>query len=321
MKKPRAVGWWPALLAVCGGLGLGGCGGAGEPLRIGMNLWPPFGLLELAEAKGFFKEEGVTVRLFNSGSLSETRRAYETGKLDGLATSIVEVMVARDGTGRDPRIVRVVDFSNGADVIVARNRVRSLVDLKDKTVGVEFASLGVFLLSRALASADLALDDLQLVSKDPSVMVEELINGRLDAVVTYPPESLRVAGDGRFHNLFCSADIPGEVVDVLALDQAVLRDRPREAAAFLRALDRAQQFLLEEPMEACRIMGRSWSMEPEAFHGLLTDGIAMVPPSAQAGYLATDGKIAGVVRSVGRALQQARIISSAPEPAEVLPEP
>jgi NitT/TauT family transport system substrate-binding protein len=310
-----------AVLALCGGLALSGCGRPSAPLRIGLNLWPPYGMLELAEAKGYFKEEGVEVRLFVAGSLSETRRAFETGKLDGLATTIVETMVARDGTGRDPRIVRVVNFSDGADVIIASENIRSISDLRDKTVGVEMASLGMFLLSRALASADLTLDDLQVVSKDPGVMIDELRNGRLDAVVVYPPESLQLAGEAGFRTIFSSADIPGEVVDLIAFEQSVLRDRPAEVAAFLRALDRAHRFLQEDPAEACRVMGRAWSINPEAFGELLAHGIRMVPPAEQSDYLAPGGRMEEVIRLVGRALQQARIISKAPAPSELLPQP
>lgn len=321
MITRRLTVWIGILLALGISLFLAGCGETEEPLRVGMNLWPAFGLIHLAEAKGFFKQEGVEVRIFVTGSLSETRRAYETGKLDGMAATVVDVLVARDDSHRDPRVVRVVDFSDGADVILAPKRIRSVADLKDKTVGVEFASLGVFLLSRALWTADLDLEDLELVSKAPDVMVEDLLNGRLDAVVAYPPASLPVSDDGRFHTIFSSADIPGEVVDVIALDESVLRERPRQAAAFLRALDRAHQFLEEEPLEAFRIMGLEFSMGAEEFREVLSDGIKLVSPAEQAQYLGRDGKLGGIVLGVGRALHQARIISSPPEQFELLPNP
>lgn len=313
--------WFGTLLAFGTGLVLVGCGETEEPLRVGMNLWPAFGLVHLAEAKGFFKQEGVEVRLFVTGSLSETRRAYETGRLDGIATTVVDALVARDDSQRDPRIVRVVDFSDGADVILSPKSIRSVADLKGKAVGVEFASLGVFLLGRALEKADLDLEDVELVSKAPEVMLDDLLAGRLDAVVAYPPASLRVLRERRFHKIFSSADIPEEVVDVIAFDQSVLRDRPRQTAAFLRALDRAHRFFEEEPDEACRIMGLEFSMGPEEFRGMLSEGIKLVPPAEQERYLGTGGSLGGIVLGVGRALHQAGIISSPPEHLQLLPNP
>lgn len=321
MITRRLTVWIGVLPALAASLFFAGCGGTEEPLRVGMNLWPAFGLIQLAEAKGFFKQEGVEARTFVTGSLPETRRAYETGKVDGMAASVVDALVARDDSHRDPRVVRVVDFSDGADVILAPKRVRSVADLKDKTVGVEFASLGMFLLSRALGTAGLSLEDVDLVSKAPDVMVEDLINGRLDAVVAYPPASLPVLDDGRFRAIFSSADVPGEVVDVIVLDESVLRERPRQAAAFLRALDRAHRFLEEDPLEACRIMGLEFSMGAEEFHEVLSEGIKLVPPAEQARYLGRDGKLRGIVLGVGRALHQARTISSPPEHLELMPNP
>ena len=155
------------LLAAVLSLLLAGCGQPkSPPLRVGINAWPPYEFLFLAQEKGFFRDAGVDVKLVEFGSLSDARQAFENGKLDGWAATLVEVVMVHDGAMRKPRILRLLDFSDGADVIIAGKDTQSIRDLRGKRCGVEQASLGVFLLGRALESEGLHLTDVTLVSKE-----------------------------------------------------------------------------------------------------------------------------------------------------------
>ena len=293
----------------------------GDPLRIGINMWPGFEPIYLAQEKGFFREAGVEVRLVEFGSLSESRRAYEGGKLDGMAGTIIEVLMARDVAARDLRIFRIVDFSSGADRIVAGSGIRSMADLRGKRVGLELASLGIYILARALETEGMTLADVKPVSRSQRAMCDALLAGELDAVVTYPPESARVLRDARFREVFSSRQIPGEVVDVLSLDGAILRHRPGQVAAFNKALDRAMDYLKQHPDEACRIMGEREDVPGPEFERLLGEGITLVPPGEQAAYLGGGGKLRPVVDRVARSLLEAKLISGKPGIADCLSAP
>ena len=286
-----------------------GCGVPREPLRIGMDTWPPYGLFHLAQQRGFFAAEGVEVKLFDFMSLSDTRRAFENGKLDGVATTLVEVLMARDASPRDLRAVRVVDVSDGADVILAPTTVRSMRDLRGKRIGVEPASLNTYVLARALEREGLKLSDIIAVPGDPHSMCDDLLAGALDAVVTYPPESARVLADPRFRAVFSSRDIPGEIVDVLAFDAEVLEGRSDEVAGVLRALDRALVYLKENPAESFTIMADRAGITPEEFGRLLESGIILAGPGPQAEYFAAGGQLQSVARSIASTLRGGGLLS------------
>ena len=66
-------------------------------------------------------------------------------------------------TGCDPRIILVVDVSNGADVVVGRRGMRTMRDLEGKSVAVESGALGAFVLSRALALNGMQASDVNVV--------------------------------------------------------------------------------------------------------------------------------------------------------------
>src|SRR4029079_11215598 len=80
---------------------------------------------------------------------SEVLRAYRNQAIDGMVISLDELFgLAVDGL--QPRVILVVDVAHGADVVVGRPGMKTMQDLKGKSVAVESGALGAFVLSRAL---------------------------------------------------------------------------------------------------------------------------------------------------------------------------
>jgi len=65
-----------------------------EPLRIGVNDWPPFELMYLARARGYFNVENVDVDLVEFSSYTGLLRAYHQGNIDGFLATLNEVQIA-----------------------------------------------------------------------------------------------------------------------------------------------------------------------------------------------------------------------------------
>lgn len=282
-----------------------GC--AAEPpaaLRVGINQWPGYESLYLAQEKGFYREAGLDVRLVEFSSLADARRAYERGQINVIASTVVEVLQIRDRGFRSPQIVQVIDYSNGADVILARPGITNSAGLRGARVGVELASLGVYVLARGLEKAGLSLADVSMVSMDQLLMEDAFRKGELDAVVTYPPTSVKLLRDGKANTVFSSADIPGEVVDVLAVEEEVIARRPGDIAKLLHAYYRARAYTQENPAEAYRVMAQREGITPEEFSASLSGGIKLLAESDQPGYLQPKGKLAAVIDVTDRNLRQ-----------------
>lgn len=305
-----------AAVALC--FAFAGCRQPEQPLRIALNAWPGYAPIFLAQEKGFFRDAGVDVKLIEFGALADARRSFETGKVDGLATTIVEVLMARDASTRDLRIVRVLDFSNGGDIVVARKSARSMRDLRGARIGVELSSLGVYLLARAMEKEGMALSEAVLVSKDQRSMAEGLLQGQLDAVVTYPPESSMLLAKPDFHAVFTSRDIPGEIVDVIAFSSGVLHKRPGQVAAFLAAVDRAFAYMRDEPGDALRALAPRLALPPEALKSVLESEITLVEPGEQAAYLGEGGKLRPTIEAVAATLRHVEVLSARPEVADCI---
>ena len=61
-------------------------------LRVGINPWPGYEFLYLAQEKGFYRDAGLDVRLVEFSSLADTRRAYERGQINAIGTTVIEVL-------------------------------------------------------------------------------------------------------------------------------------------------------------------------------------------------------------------------------------
>jgi NitT/TauT family transport system substrate-binding protein len=231
--------------------GLGGCmRPAQSALRIGSNVWIGGEPLYLARDLGML--EPARVQLVEYPSASEVLRAYRNQAIDGMVVSLDELFnLAVDGF--DPRVVLVIDVSHGADAVVGRAGLGSMRDLAGKSVAVESGALGAFMLSRALALSGMHAGDVKVVHLESNEQPAAFEKGQVDAAVTFDPYRAQLLGAGG-RTLFDSTRIPGEIVDLVAVRDSVLRDRPQAVTALLTGWFGAIDFMKAEPEEAARRM-------------------------------------------------------------------
>jgi NitT/TauT family transport system substrate-binding protein len=308
------------LLAAAAILGLASCSSYEPPLRIALIRWPPFEFLHLAQEKGYFAEEGVEVRLIEFVAVNDTQRAFEHDKIDGGTFSLFQVLQNRDQLTRKMQIPLVIDFSDGADMLMARPEVADVRALRGRRVGVTLSPLDIFFLTRALELHGMTLQDVSLVFVRTADMAEALRDGKVDAITAYPPNSTEVENAGIARPIFSSSRIPGEIVDVLALDEAVIRKRPDDVAGVIRAFYRAVEFAQQHPEEAWQIMSARERVTPEEFRSALQTGITLVPLADQQKFLGKDSSLPGVAARVSQVLKEKGLLSGVHAEHDLLSE-
>lgn len=228
-------------------------------LTVGTNIWPGYEPFYLARDLGL--PGAKAVHLVEYLSATEVLRAYRNGVIDAAAVTLDEAIELADH-GAAPRVVLVLDVSNGADAILAQPGLGKLADLRGRRVGVETGALGAFFLSRALERAGLGPTDVKIVSVPVNEQEQAFRERRVDAVVTFEPTRSRLLAAGA-RSLFDSRSLPGEIVDVLVVRSGVLADHPeavqRAVALWFAALERAQS----DPAQAHRRMARRLGLTAE----------------------------------------------------------
>jgi NitT/TauT family transport system substrate-binding protein len=241
---------------------VGGCTREPETaLRIGTNVWIGSEPLYLARELG--RLDPAAVQLVEYPSASEVLRAYRNQAIDGMVISMDELFgLAVDGL--QPRIILVVDVSHGADVVVGRRDMRTMHDLKGKSVAVESSALGAFVLSRALALNGMQASDVNVVHLESNEQPSAFEKGQVDAAVTFDPyraQFLRAGGK----TLFDSTQIPGEIVDLLAVRSTVIEKQPKTVQALLTGWFGAIDYMNSDPKDAARRMGIRQQTSGEQF--------------------------------------------------------
>ncbi len=243
-------------------LALAGCAREPEtPLRIGTNVWIGSEPLYLARELG--RLDPATVQLVEYPSASEVLRAFRNQAIDGMVISLDELFgLAVDGL--EPRVILVVDVSHGADVVVGRQGMRSMRDLKGKSVAVESGALGAFVLSRALALNGMQASDVNVVHLESNEQPTAFEKGQVDGAVTFDPYRVQFLLAGAT-TLFDSTQIPGEIVDLLAVRASVVGKRPKAVQALLTGWFGAIDYMLRDPNDAARRMGIRQQTSGEQF--------------------------------------------------------
>jgi NitT/TauT family transport system substrate-binding protein len=233
-------------------LALAGCMREPETaLRIGTNVWIGSEPLYLARELG--RLDPASVQLVEYPSASEVLRAFRNQAIDGMVISLDELFgLAVDGF--QPRIVLVVDVSHGADVVVGRHGMRTMQDLKGRSVAVESSALGAFVLSRALALNGMQTTDVNVVHLESNEQPSAFEKGQVDGAVTFDPYRTQFLRAGAT-TLFDSTQIPGEIVDLLAVRASALERHPKAIRTLLGGWFDAIDYMKREPKDAARRMG------------------------------------------------------------------
>src|SRR6059036_223614 len=98
-----------------------------EPLKIGYSDWPGYTLLEVAKQKGWFKEAGVDVELAWFDYLPSID-AFSANKIDAVTIVATDALVT-GATGAKSKIIALLDYSEGSDMIIGAPGINSIKDL------------------------------------------------------------------------------------------------------------------------------------------------------------------------------------------------
>jgi len=196
--------------------------------------------------------DATTVQLVEYPSASEVLRAFRNQAIDGMVVSLDELYTLVSD-GLQPRIVVVADVSHGADVVVGRDGMRSMRDLKGRSVAVESSALGAFVLSRALSLNEMQASDVTVVHLESNEQLAAFQKGVVDGAVTFDPYRASFVHAGA-RTLFDSTSIPGEIVDVLAVRSTTVARQPHAVQALLRGWFSAIEYLAREPTDAAQRM-------------------------------------------------------------------
>lgn len=229
------------------------------PLRVGINLWPGYEPFFLARDMGEYKE--LPISLIEYPSPSGAIRAMRNGTVEAVALTLDEVLSLIE-SGVKAKVVLVINISDGGDAILTRPDILSLEQLRGKAVVSESSVLANYLLSRALDETDLGLSDIERLYLPISEHLQAYERNQADAIVTFEPVRTKLINAGA-RELFSSAQIPGEIVDVLIVRDDVIEAEPEVVQALVDGWYNALQQLHKYPDKTAEKLSEHLQITPE----------------------------------------------------------
>lgn len=238
-----------------------------EKLKLAHSTWVGYGPFYIAQEKGFFKEEGVEIELSIMENTPLKMGALMAGRVDIVASTADEFPTYMR-RGKPLSYILAVDNSNGGDGVVSHKNIRSVLDLKGRKVAFEEGSVSQFFINALLRRADLTQNDIKMVNMTATDAGVAFTANRVDAAVTWEPHLSQGANSKHGHLLVSSSDTPGLIVDVVAVLAKTAKEKRLELQAFVRAWQRALDYLAANPDEGYRIMAKGvggWLEDPAEF--------------------------------------------------------
>ncbi len=263
---------------------------AAQPLKIGYSDWPGWVAWQVAIDKGWFKEAGVPV-IFEWFDYSASMDAFSAGKIDAVTMTNGDALVTGAAGGKSVMIM-LTDYSNGNDMIIGKPGVRSIKDLKGKKVAVEMGFVEHLLLLNGLKKAGMKESDITLVNAKTNEMPQMLASGDVAAVGAWQPiagQTMKSVPGAK--PIYTSADEPGLIYDVLAVNPASAKQRKAEWVKVVKVWDRVVKYINDPKTQpdAVKIMAARVGVSPETYLPLLKGTKLLSLDEAKKIYVKGDG--------------------------------
>jgi NitT/TauT family transport system substrate-binding protein len=188
--------------------------------------WMPWGhAADTGIVKKWADKYGITIEVTQFNDYVESINQYTAGTFDAVTITNMDTLSIPAPGGVDSTAVIVGDFSNGNDAVILKDK-KALADIKGQTVNLVEYSVSDYLLARALESLGGTEADVKEVNTSDADMAAAYKTPEVTAVVTWNPIVSEILADPSAHEVFDSSKIPGEIIDMLDVNTAVLKDNP-----------------------------------------------------------------------------------------------
>lgn len=227
--------------------------------------------IAVASAKGFFREAGadVDVKYFPSGG--DLMTAVVGGSVGIGSSGATPVTTLRSRPYPITIVSQVADIS-GAQQIIVKQSLKSVDELYGKKIAIMRGTGSEALFNSFVKAYGFDPSKVELVNMAPAEMIASFARGTVDAISVWEPNTTRArkASNGKVLVSGTKSNIPGkEGVRRIYGDHAVLfatetflKEQPAAVRSVLKALARADQFIISNKQEATTILAKEFGLEP-----------------------------------------------------------
>jgi NitT/TauT family transport system substrate-binding protein len=195
--------------------------------------WMPWGYAaDAGIVKKWADKYGLTIEVKQFNDYVESVNQYTAGAFDAVTITNMDALSIPAAGGVDTTAIVMGDFSNGNDAVILKNNA-DLAAIKGQKINLVEFSVSHYLLARALESKHLAEKDVKVVNTSDADLAAAYKTPDVTAVVTWNPIVSEILGSPDAKKVFDSSQIPGEIMDLMVVNTAILKDNPNFGKALV----------------------------------------------------------------------------------------
>jgi NitT/TauT family transport system substrate-binding protein len=232
-------------------------------MRVGGYYWPGQYWVDIAQAKGWFKEAGLTVEVIDaSADYAGSLQQVVEGTLDTQNFWLFDLMMQKS-KGNDLVMVMNADTSIGAESIIANADINSIKDLKGKKIGIEKETGAEYALYTVLKQNGLDLKDVERVSDTTELLPNYLKEGEIDALIAWEPYTTTALEAKGAHKIWDTSQIPGLISAGYVFRESFVKERAADVQAFTEVWRKTTDYIKQNPDDSYRIIAERYNDTPE----------------------------------------------------------
>ena len=236
----------------------------------------------IAQKQGFFSGEGldVTVKEYTSGK--KATQALFAGEV-AISTAADMPVVFNSFKRQDFCIIATFTYSFPFVKIIARkdSGIKKGADLKGKKIGANMGTSSHFFLGVFLIHNRLSIPDVEMINIKTVDLPAALKNNEVDAISVWQPytqKAMQLLGDN-------AVELPSAEIYRTTFNFAVMKmfakEHPEILQKFLRAIDKAAEFIRKDREKAQEITAGSFNLDKNVVNAVWDDfvcGISLDQP-------------------------------------------
>jgi len=259
---------------------------ARHEFNIGWSIYAGWMPWPYAQQAGIVKKwedkYGIKINIVQVNDYVESVNQYTAGKFDGVTVANMDALTIPAAGGKDTSAIIVGDYSNGNDGILLKG-ADQLSAIKGRQVYLVELSVSHYLLARGLESIGMKGTDVKTVNTSDADIVGAFGSPDVKAAVAWNPQLSVMKAQPGAKLVFSSADIPGEILDLMVVDTATLKANPNLGKALAGIWYETTALMKRQDAkgkEARAAMAKLAGSTPEAFDSQLTTTYLYSDPKA-----------------------------------------
>lgn len=234
---------------------------------------------------------GIEIEVVQANDYIESINQFTAGQYDAATMTNMDALTIPAAGGVDTTMLVLGDFSNGNDGLVLKGKGKSLEEIAGQRVNLVELSVSHYMLARALESVGLTERDVTVVNTSDADFISAFNSDDVTAMAAWNPALFDIVNAPEAQLVFDSTQIPGEIMDMLAVRTEVIEANPDFAKALVGAWYETMDVMsgpAEAATQAKAEMGEATGTNLEGYEAQLGATRMFYNPGEAAEFVASD---------------------------------